>query len=423
MTLRLKILLLLLCLGIVTTTRAEKTKTGWNVGGVPVISYDSDKGLEYGVVLALHNFGNGNLYPAYKQKLQMEWSRYTGGSGINDIFFDAPNLLLGKIRVTSYVGYLTELLQPFYGFNGYASRYVPAYEISDPDKPGYNASLYKSRAFYAHDRKMWKITTDFQGDITSPHFRWIAGLGMLDVQIGTPDVARLNSRLEPETPIPDSSLYAEMLHDGQIPANEADGGQCNFLKFGLILDTRNNEANPTRGVWSEIFLTTYTPLLGSEFTYTLATIQHRQYFTLIPRSLSFTYRLGFQSAISGNIPFFARPFLMSSYKIREGLGGKWTIRGVLKNRAVGRSMGFLNTEFRWKFYRTQLLNQNFYAAINFFFDTGRVLSSSEDHLHNACGAGFYLAMNENFIVGLDYGRALSRQDGTSAMYVHMDYLY
>lgn len=418
-----RLIFLVLCVALMARGHAEETKTGWSVGGVPVVSYDSDKGFEYGIVVALHNFGDGEDYPAYQQKFQAEWSRYTGGSGINDLFFDAPDLLFGKIRLTSYVGYLTELLQPFYGFNGYASRYEPAYVISEPEEPGYNQDLYKSRAYYAHDRKMWKITTDFQGDITSPRFRWIAGLGALAVRVGRPDVDRLNSRLNPETPIPDSSLYASMVEDGRIPADEARGGQCNFLKVGLIYDTRDNEANPMSGLWTEVFLTTYTPLLGSDFTYTLATLQHRQYFTLIPRRLSFTYRLGFQSTIAGDIPFFDLPFLMSSYKIREGLGGKWTIRGMLKNRAVGRSMGFLNTECRWKFYRTQLFHQNFYAALGFFFDTGRVFSSPEDHLHSAYGSGIYLAMNENFIVGLDYGRAIDRQDGTSGMYVHMDYLY
>ncbi len=401
----------------------SEPKTGWSVGGVPAISYESDRGFEYGLILGLHNFGDGERYPNYYHKIHLGWSRYTGGSSINEVFFDAPDFLFNKLRFTAYLGYLTELLQPFYGFNGYAARYEPAYETSDPADADYERGLYKSRAYYAHDRRMWKITTDVQGDLSGEKLRWIAGVGTFKIDVGPPDVEKLYHRLHMDEQPPDSSLYEDMVRSGQIPADEAKGGLSNYFKSGVVYDTRDSEANPMSGLWTEAFLTTFTSLLGSDYQFTLATVQHRQYFPLIENDLSFSYRLGYQGNLTGETPFFMLPFLFGSFRIREGLGGKWTLRGVLRNRVVGQSMGFANFEFRWKVYRTVLFNQNLYFAVTTFFDTGRVLSASEDNFHNSFGAGVYGALNENFIVGLDYGRAVDPRDGQQGIYIHLDFIY
>ena len=65
---------------------------------------------------------------------------------------------------------------------------------------------------------------------------------------------------------------------------------------------------------------------------------HRQYFTLIEKDLSFVYRIGYQSKLSGDVPFFYQSQVITSMltgATNEGLGGASTIRGVLKNRVIG----------------------------------------------------------------------------------------
>ncbi|MBD3275612.1 MAG: BamA/TamA family outer membrane protein, partial [Candidatus Marinimicrobia bacterium] len=285
----------------------DTEKSGWTVGGVPAISYNSDRGFQYGVVLELYNFGDGSDYPNYQQTIQGEWSRTTGGSGINEIFFDAPDFLWGKIRLTSYVGYRTELLQPFYGFGGYESRYNPAFVVSDSDDPEYSPNLYKSRFYYAHDRRYWSLRSDLQGALGSGSLRWVAGINFTGMDAGKPDIDEISSNLSFDDDIPDSSLYETYVRDGIIPADEARGGQVNYVKFGAIYDTRDTEANPMSGIWTELLFTTATEILGSDFNYTVATLTHRQYFTLIEEDLSFAYRLGIQSNIAGDTPFFMEP--------------------------------------------------------------------------------------------------------------------
>ena len=116
------------------------------------------------------------------------------------------------------------------------------------------------------------------------------------------------------------------MNHGVINADEALGGKTYYLKAGLVYDTRDNEPNPMSGMWTEALVTAVPNGLGNDFSYTLFTGTHRQYFTIIPNDLSIAVRLGYQSVISGDIPFFMLPHYQSSYVASEGLGGSKSLR-------------------------------------------------------------------------------------------------
>jgi len=408
----------------------DKTKSGWNFGAVPAISYNSDTGFQYGLIVNLFNYGDGSIYPDYLYSLYAEWSRTTKGSGTNKLFFDSKYLLPWDLRITSELSYLTEQALPFYGFNGYESTYHSAWEDDA-------ASDYITRVFYRHDRKLTRFLTNIQRRLGSDNLRWIAGLGVWNTTVDTVNIDKLNKGKSSSEALPDTSgLYSKYVSDGYIPSKEANGGMTNFVKLGLVYDSRDNEPNPMKGIWTEALLTIVPEFLGSDFSYTQLTVTHRQYFTIIPRDLSFAYRLGYQGILSGHIPFFMLPFYQSSYKTEEGLGGSKSLRGILKNRIVGKSIAFGNLEFRWKFYRTVIMGQNIYLALNTFLDGGRVIEeygnhtyqqatsdSPEEKIHFSYGAGIRIALNENFIVSADYGIAADPQDGTSGLYIGLGYLY
>jgi hemolysin activation/secretion protein len=129
----------------------------------------------------------------------------------------------------------------------------------------------------------------------------------------------------------------------------------------------------------------------------------------------------------------------SSYSLTtkpDGLGGARTIRGMMRNRVVGDGVVFGNVELRWKFLRTTILKQNIYLGLTGFLDGGMVVQDhpvninsvpvetqcfyfdkSADRLHLCTGLGLRIAINENFIIAVDYGFALSKQDGTSGLYI------
>ncbi len=415
---------------------ATETKSGWNVGGVPAIAYSSDTGFKYGAVVNLFNYGDGSVYPDYLYSIYLEWSRTTKGSGINQFFFDSKYLLPYGIRITADVNYLTEKALDFYGFNGIESVYNDSFVDDDPANTD-----YISRVFYRHERNLLRITTDFQGKLPVNNLLWIAGFGHFGHEIGPVDIDALNEGQDDEDKLPPvDGLYDKYVKWGIIPADQADGGATNFLKIGAIYDTRDNEANPMKGLWTEGFLVAAPSFLGNdEGAYTQLSLTHRQYFTLIPRDLSFALRLGYQGKLSGNTPFYMLPYYINSYQTRDAFGGAKTIRGIFRNRIVGDAIGFGNLELRWKFTHFNLINQNFYLALNTFLDGGTVLNrwdydqsnvpegknieEKEDILHLAYGGGFRIAMNENFIIAVDYGLAADKNDGNGGLYIGLGYLF
>ncbi len=424
-----------LCLSAEDET-ASGGKSGWNVGGVPAVAYTTDTGFRYGVVLNIFNYGDGSLYPDYKFSIYGEWSRTTKGSGTNQLFFDSKYLLPYGIRITAEMNYLTEKALDFYGFNGIESVYNESFVDDDPAN-----SEYISRVFYRHERKLMRFTSDFQGQFMYKNLWWLAGFGHFGHDIGPVDIDALNEGQSDEDKLPAvDGLYDKYVQWGIIPTDQADGGTTNFLKIGTIYDTRDNDANPMRGIWTEGFLVVAPSFLGNdESAYTQLSLTHRQYFTLIPRDLSFAVRLGYQGKLSGDIPFYMLPYYINSYQTRDAFGGAKTIRGIFRNRIVGDATAFGNAELRWKFTHFTFLNQNFYLALNTFLDGGTVLNRwdfdqsgvpqsekiqvQDDKLHLAYGGGFRIAMNQNFIIAVDYGLAADKNDGNGGLYIGLGYLF
>ncbi len=438
-----KKIIVLMCIAGLTlvSVSADEAKSGWSWGGVPAIAYNSDNGFTYGIIVQPFHYGDGSMYPDYLFSVYTELSRTTKGGGINTVFFDSKYLMPADIRVTAELGLFTEQLLPFYGFNGAQSNYNELFEQEylDDDETEMNPT-YISRAFYRHAREQFRFTADFQKQIFHPSVRGIAGVGFLNNTISGIDLETLNDGQDDADKLPDvPGLYDLMSLSGLIPADEADGGVANYLKLGLVYDTRDQEANPMSGMWTEAMLLTAPEFLGTETPFSQLTVTHRQYFTLIDRNLSFAYRLGYQGALGDQPPFYMLPYYQSSYKMQEGLGGSKTLRGILKNRIVGASTGFANFEMRWKFLRTVVGGQNLYLALNGFTDMGQVLTpyeygelnpmssqtapTGDDVLHIAYGGGFRIALNENFIVAIDYGMAKDAQDGNSGLYIGLGYLY
>ena len=417
--------------------KADKIKTGWNVGGLPVIAYDSDIGFQYGALVNVFHYGDGTQYPKYRHSLYFEWSRTTKGSGINQFTYDSEYLIPG-IRVSAEASLLTEQSLDFYGFNGYKSYYNTDFENDKNDE-------YISRMFYNQERKLTRLKADFQGKITDKRFRWFAGIEYNHAKMSTVDIKKLNKGKDAEDQLPDTALlYDKYVEWGLIPADQAEGGNATLVKAGVVYDTRDIEANPMKGIWTDLqFLLAPSFLGNGDLAYSRVAITHRQYFTLVPRVLSLAYRLSYQAKLGVEIPYYMLPFVYNTAPslTRDGLGGRKTLRGVLRNRVVGDDFLYGNIELRWKFLRTILLNQNIYLALSGFLDGGMITAKfklpkttdpealaylakgKSEKLHLSVGAGFHFVMNQNFVIAVDYGRALDPEDGVSGLYIGLNFLY
>jgi outer membrane protein assembly factor BamA len=423
--------------GLSAQPETQHAKTGWTLGALPVLSYNSDLGFQYGGLVNLYFYGDGSSYPGYMQSIFAEISRYTKGSGINRLFYDSEYLVPG-LRVTADLSYFTEKALDFYGFNGYNAVYNPFYEDDIHE-------FYKSRMFYRHERNMFRFTLDFQGPISGRQLRWVGGIGLLNSRIAPVDIAAMNKGQDETSMLPDiNGLYERYVDWGIISPEEKDGGNAHHFKIGIIYDTRDNEPNPMTGIWSEAVVVTAPGFVGNgDYSHTRISVTHRQYFTIIENDLSFAFRLNYQGTLGGKVPFYMLPYRINSFSLAsntDGLGGSKTVRGILRNRVVGENMVFGNFELRWKFYRTVLFNQHIYLALNGFADAGQVITKKEikepsnddfydfyspgrEAMHISLGGGFRMAMNENFIIAVDYGNPLDNRDGGGGIYIGMNYLF
>ncbi|PLX12664.1 MAG: hypothetical protein C0594_02155, partial [Marinilabiliales bacterium] len=256
-------------------TLKEKPKTGFNFGLLPSIAYNTDIGFQYGGLTNLYLYGDGSQYPEYRHSLYLEWARTTKGSGINKIKYDSK-YLIPQVRITSELNYLTEQALNFYGFNGYEVEYNPEFENTE-------SSEYISRMYYRHERKLLRFIADFQGNAYKNKLRWIVGIGIFDAKIGPVDIETLNEGKDESDMLPDTAgLYDKYIDWGIIGENEKNGGLTNFAKLGLVYDTRDNEPNPMKGIWTEAMLLTAPEFTGNkDYPYIKLIFTHRQYFTII----------------------------------------------------------------------------------------------------------------------------------------------
>jgi len=174
---------------------------------------------------------------------------------------------------------------------------------------------------------------------------------------------------------------------------------------------------------------------------------------VIEKDLSFVYRLGYQAKLSGDVPFFYQSQVVTSMltgATNEGLGGASTIRGVLRNRVIGDAFIMGNVELRWKPVYFRFLKQDCYLGLNGFYDFGMItkdislpsdLESSfnnlyngeenfsdyfnrgAEKLHSSAGVSIMFAMNQNFIVAIDLGKAFNEQDGNIGFAIGLNYLF
>ena len=422
---------LVLAISFVMTVSAvfsqQKVKKGLGFGALPAISYDSDLGFQYGALVNLFDYGDGTNYPKYKHSLYLELSTYTKGTTIARVRYDSEHLI-PNIRTTLDVAYVPDQMADFYGFNGYQSIY--------------DNNLNESyRNFYKNEKNTFRIKADFQGYFGESKFGWVAGYAFYNFKMDSVNIDKLDLPA-----VPGGDLFQKYKSWGLISQEEADGGSINYLKAGFKYDSRDQLACPEKGIFTEAVIQSAPKFINEAFPHTKLAIIHRQYFSLA-KDLQFAYRLDYQTTLGNNkVPYFAQPELITSFLIaasNQGLGGKSSVRGILRNRVVGDAVGFGNFEFRYKFLRFEWLKQNFYLGTNVFFDSGLVLQPIEMDLsavsatdratyfsnyesgkfHSAAGIGLKIGWNENFVISADYGKAFNKQDGNSGMYIGLNYLF
>lgn len=432
-------LTLLLALSLCNSAVAQQDstsfrKTGFSFGALPVIAYDNDLGLQYGVLTNLYWYGDGKNFPRYNHSLYLEVSRYVAGTMLARAYFDSHKLIPG-VRTTADFTFFNDLTLDFTGFNGKESRYEK--DFTDEESPE-----YISRIFYKHERQMARFMFNIRKKLNdnSPLY-WLTGLTAFNMEIGPTRRNKLKDDV-PDTP----TLYENFCAWNIINPKEQNGGFNTYLKAGFGIDTRNNEAFPTKGIWTEL-LFAYSPsfLSNDSHDYGKITLYHHQYFNLHREKLVLAYRLGLQHKLWGDTPFYLLPHWNTTLlraATSQGLGGAKTMRGIKRNRIAGDGSALANIELRYIFLDFMVLGQNLTIGTNLFSDLGIVtqkydineefvpdgmrpllFTDDNESLHASCGLGLKISLNKNFTLSADWGKALDANDGESGFYVQMNYLF
>lgn len=437
----------------VKTAKKEIVKTGYNLGPLPVVAFDADKGFQAGALLNIYDFGDGSMYPNTRQKLYLEASFFTKGSQLFVVNYDNKFLIPG-VRWCSTATLANDKAMDFYGFNGYMSYY-------DYEKIAQGNYTPKYRV----NRLTFLFKTDFTGNIWKNKLFWEAGYHLNYIKQGYNRTQALNldkinknkseEKMYPENEPTVFDLYRQW---GIISDDEAWGGLYSALRFGLLFDTRDKEAAPSRGIWAEAHVSVAPKWLGTTHPHYRYSATFRHYVPIVKNDvLTFAYRLNYEGTFGNSAPYYVLPYItvMGTSYDREGMGGYRTVRGLMRSRVQGLDMATYNVELRWRFVNFTLWKQNIAFGLSAFSDGTMVTRNydmsfkgeeqyreaynaymegrpTSDRPHITVGGGLRFIMNQNFIVAFEYGLPVSKfskdpiikkQDGNGAFYINTGFLF
>ena len=303
------------------------------------------------------------------------------------------------------------------------------------------------------------------------------GKNEFDPNIPLADQKAMNDKVE--------GMYEKYVKWGLIDQNEALGGWHPYLRAGLTYDSRDQRTCPTKGIYADAFFT-YTAAFNAKYgqqatagyNHLQFNFNFRHYVPVYRDRVTFAYRVGTQNNIAGKSPFYMNTYLNTLFIQRvmyEGLGGANSLRGIMRNRILANGFAYANVELRCKVAKFDIGRQHFYIGLAPFFDLGVItqpyeldeveirklyaedcvktaekISKGENAVmpmdfdkyfkldekgnidqskvympHMAAGVGLKAAMNENFVLSVDWAMALDKQDNAkwANFYIKMGYLF
>ena len=404
----------------------EIVKTGWNIGLLPAFNYNNDLGFMGGVLSQIYNYGDGSDYPNYRHKFAVLASIYSKGAKQLSFDYDSKYLVPGK-RITAHLEYMDNPLCGFYGFNGAVSPYYADFDLRK------SADGEDGIAFYAAYQKKFVASLDLQGRLAD-NLTWIGGLSYsyqryTDVSIKPYDGTQ--------------TLFHQYVESGLIPESDIWGHRIG-AKAGLVYDTRDFEANPSRGIYASATLDGGLSLSSGSRASVGVSADFRQYVPVIPSRLTLAYKLGYSSLIAGSLPFYALP--------------TFAMRGSFGSRIAGVGVASASADIRLRAASFKAFKQNIELGLVGFADAGAVVRpyrlaeqsqmggytvsktldgtasgpyksvydsslATREKLHTSVGGGFFYSMNHNFITVVEFGKPLNPQDGSMGVYVNLGFSF
>ena len=365
---------------------------GVEISGVPALNFDADEGFGYGAILALYRYDASGA--SYRWTLQPTVFLTTAGRRDYTLFFDAPSRPGHAWRYTLYAGREQQLATPYYGIG---------------NATGYDASLEtgSTRYIYRYGRDRLRATGDVQHALWLPALRVLAGAGLSSDRIDL-------------TPFDSGRTLIEQDLGGAQP----ETGRTNYLRAGLTWDTRDREIGSRRGTWADVIVQRVDARLGASASYTRWTATARHYQPLGGR-LTLANRVVLQN-IDGDAPFYVLSEIETTQRPQDGLGGASSVRGLPKDRYIGKGTFVSNNELRWRATDFTLHGRPSSVILSGFVDAGRVWADGVDlsgitrDLHAGYGGGARFTFGPSFVIALDVGHSAQ---SAAPVYIGLGYVF
>ena len=467
----------------------RKVKTGWNFGVLPSVAFDADLGFQGGALTNIYYYGDGSQYPEYIHSLYAEAAYTTKNYGIFRVNYDSKYLIPNHrltLDATYQPDAMCDFYG-FNGYQSVYDQDFHKWK-KDQNKMG-DPAEYQSRAFYKYKRDLFRFAADIEGTIWKniKWNAGLGVLGYMIDECDIDMLNGKKNVFDPNTPLADQKamngnvegLYEKYVKWGLINPAEAKGGWHPYLRAGLTYDSRDQRTCPTKGIYADAFFT-YSAAFGdqAEYNHLKFNANFRHYVPVYRDRVTFAYRLGVQNTIAGESPFYMNTYLNTLFIQRvmyEGLGGANSLRGIMRNRILANGFAYANVELRTKVAKFDIGKQHFYIGLAPFFDLGIITqpyeldneaikkAHFEDYVksnamalidkevaptlpldsyfkldengdidqskvyvpHMAAGVGLKVAMNENFVLSVDWAMALDKQDNAkwANFYIKMGYLF
>ena len=366
---------------------AQQQPRSREIVALPVLNFSSDEGFGYGALLEVYDYGTGAVRP-YRYTLQPTVLFTSKGRRDATLFFDAPGLVRGW-RWDAFVGREQELAAPYYGI-GNSATYDKAFAEG--------ANPY----WYRYGRERVRVMGNVQRRLGATPLRLLVGAAYAKVRT---DATPFDSG---------ATLFASDFP--RAPRGELFSGRA-----GLVMDTRDREIGPRTGWWNEVLVQYAREWPATTFTRVTATARR---YTPVTQRLTLASRVLAQQA-SGDVPVYDLATVQSSYKSDEGLGGAKMLRGIPKNRVMGKGVVLLNNELRWRATDFRLRGKSAFLGLSGFVDAGRVWSESirldqmASHLWIGYGGGVRLGLGESSVIAVDVGRS----SNATQLYIGLGYAF
>lgn len=271
---------------------SSRDESDWDI--FPIISYDTDAGLGYGIKGYLRNlFGGEESYDLilYNSTKGERWYRFQ---------FSLPDY---EVRQGTDYGYALDLI---IDYDKWISYYF--YGIG-------NSSLYEDNKLYT--KEPFSVNLILNRTITSE----------VIIQAGV-KYDRINFKNFPVFSLPDDFAFIKTTDQLSLVLN-------------AFFDTRNSIINPQKGICVTAGIETSPSLSFTKSSFSKILLTFQSYNKILLPGLVFAGRISAGQLIGSNIPV---QFLLP-------VGGNQTLRGFRQDRFIDRSRTFVNAEFRFPIWR------------------------------------------------------------------------